>query len=374
MNERFPARPQMGALTAVRFFAAFQVVLFHIWAFQGLTRAPVWLQTFARTGFTGVTFFFVLSGFIFVYTYAGKPLNLGSFWRARLARLYPVYLLSLLVSAPLFFSPEFTKNIAEQAWAVKHMSLTVVLVVTMMQAWLPGTALGWNEVNWSVSVEIFFYSMFPWLLARIRRFTNRGLLLIGTASWVTSLAIAILYVVISSDGRGPTSADNTLIGLNILKFNPLSRLPEFLLGLACGSWFVRGEHNTKTATPLVLLGMAGVLGTIAFSASIPYAVMTTGLMAPAFAAIICGLALRPRWIAWLERPWLVLLGEASYGLYLLHGLVLLSGFYLISPDPSGVPGSGRVLVSGFVAILLSVFVFRFIDEPLRRRLRGTRPA
>jgi hypothetical protein len=56
---------------------------------------------------------------------------------------------------------------------------------------------------------------------------------------------------------------------------------------------------------LVLLGVA--LGTLMFSASISYPVMATGFTAPAFAAIIVGLALRPSWIAWLERPWPVLL-------------------------------------------------------------------
>ncbi len=372
MNQTFLQRPHIGALTSVRFFAAFQVLLFHIWAMQGLTRAPVWLQRFASAGFSGVTFFFILSGFIFVYTYAGKPLVLRDFWRARLVRIYPAYLLSLLLSAPLLFSA--TTNTPELAWSKQHLGLTVVLVMTMMQAWIPGTALSWNVVNWSVSVEVFFYSLFPWLMARFRRISNRGLLLIGATSWAISLAIAITYVVILPDGRVPTSDDDTFFWLNVLRFNPLSRLPEFLIGLACGCWFVQGEQDTKMATPLVLLGMAGVLVTIAFSASIPYPVMCTGLMAPAFAAIICGLALQPRWLAWLERPWLVLLGEASYCLYLLHLLVLILAFYIIWPEPSGVPGAGRVLGSAVVAILVSVFVFRFVDEPIRRKLRSMGPA
>jgi peptidoglycan/LPS O-acetylase OafA/YrhL len=360
----------MGALTAVRFFAAFQVLLFHLWVMQALTWAPRWLQTLASAGFTGVTFFFVLSGFIFVYTYADKPLNLKDFWRARLARLYPVYLLGLLLTAPLFFSPDFAKNAPEQAWAVQHLGLTVTLVLTMMQAWIPGTAMGWNSVSWSVSVEVFFYSIFPWLMPRIRKFANPGLMLLGGTSWVISIAVAIIYVVFRPDG---TSPDGTSFWLLALKFNPLSRLPEFLVGLACGSWFVRGQHSAKWATPLVLLGVAGTLGTIALSAAIPDPILATGLMAPAFAAVICGLALRPRWIAWLEQPWLVLLGEASYSLYLLHGLILIVTLFFIQPDPSGVVRPVRALLSTCAAILVSVLVFRFVDAPLRRRLRGQKP-
>src|SRR5438128_8931008 len=98
-----PTRPHLAALTSARFFAAFHILLFHMGAMKGLTRAPIWLQTFASIGYVSVTFFFVLSGFILVYTYGGRDFDLRQFWRARLARVYPVYLLSLLLNAPFFF-------------------------------------------------------------------------------------------------------------------------------------------------------------------------------------------------------------------------------------------------------------------------------
>jgi peptidoglycan/LPS O-acetylase OafA/YrhL len=370
-NQLVPQRPQLAALTAARFFAAFQVLLFHLWGMDGLTWTPKWLQTFASAGYTGVTFFFVLSGFIFVYTYAGKPINLREFWRARLARLYPVYLLALLLTAPLFFSPDIVKMAPEEAWPVQHMGLTVALVLTIMQAWIPQAALGWNVVSWSVSVEIFFYSMFPWLIARLRNISNRGLVLVGGASWAVSVSLAVIYVVLKPDG--PLLQTGFSFWRLMVVCNPLLRLPEFLFGLACGIWFVREQHTAKWATLLTLLGVGGVLGPIAASSAIPHPILATGLMAPAYAAVICGLALRPRWIAALERPLLVLLGEASYALYLLHGLVLIVAMFIIQPNPNGPVSPVRALMATCAAVLVSVLVFRFVDAPLRRRLRGQRP-
>jgi peptidoglycan/LPS O-acetylase OafA/YrhL len=54
-------------------------------------------------GYVGVNWFFVLSGFILAYSYAGRALELGSFWRARWARVYPAYFVSLCLTAR--FSP-----------------------------------------------------------------------------------------------------------------------------------------------------------------------------------------------------------------------------------------------------------------------------
>src|SRR5216684_4890803 len=96
------ARPRLPALTSLRFFAAFHVVIFHFQAMQ-IFIGPVWFQKLSSIGYVGVSFFFVLSGFILVYTYAGRPMILKNFWRARFARIYPAYAFSLLVTALFFF-------------------------------------------------------------------------------------------------------------------------------------------------------------------------------------------------------------------------------------------------------------------------------
>src|ERR1700694_3045638 len=99
-------RSHLAALSGLRFVAALHVALFH--ESSGLfTFAPI-ADRIVGTGFIGVQIFFVLSCFIRAYTYAdtSAPLAIdgASFWVARFARVYPVYILSLLVALPMFGS------------------------------------------------------------------------------------------------------------------------------------------------------------------------------------------------------------------------------------------------------------------------------
>jgi peptidoglycan/LPS O-acetylase OafA/YrhL len=361
-------RPRLAALTSARFFAALHVVLFHAFAMKGLAWAPGWLRRFAGTGFVAVSFFFVLSGFILVYTYAGRPFDLRQFWCARLARLYPVYLLSLLLTGPFFFYAVTQFDFPPYAWIKQHLVAASLLVIGLLQSWIPGAAMAWNGPAWAVSVEVFFYMLFPLLLAGFARLSNRGLAIVCIAGWAAALALADAYVLLSPD-YFEADPDQDGFWLNALKFNPLARLPEFLIGMACGFWFRRREHGRKLATPLVLGGTAAALALTAASPIIPYVVMHTGLYAPAFAAIIGGLALAPRWAAFLESRWLVLLGESSYCLYLFH--VLFIGMFVFLGYRRG--SLALCLTLGIVtAVLVAVLLFRYVEEPARRRLRATR--
>jgi peptidoglycan/LPS O-acetylase OafA/YrhL len=365
------ARPRLPALTSLRFFAAFHVVIFHFQAMQ-IFIGPAWFQKLSSIGYVGVSFFFVLSGFILVYTYAGRPMILKNFWRARFARIYPAYAFSLLVTAPFFFYAALTMNIPFFVWAKAHLKLASALVLSLLQAWVPPAALTWNAVAWSLSVEAFFYVLFPFLLLVLVRRSQQQLLLIAAASWLTSLVFSGSYVVLNPDHLSVVNAD--VLGafwLNALKFNPLARLPEFLLGMACGFLFLRSRRESKLALPLVLSGIAALLVVVYFSAVIPYPILHTALLAPAFAAIVYGFALRPNWGAILENRWIVLCGDASYSLYLLHSMIV--GMYFHSTtgqlryqSPMG------ILVFVLIAVSISALVYRFIEEPARRKLNPRR--
>lgn len=93
--ESEPRRPRLPALTSLRFFAALAVVFFHLHALH-ITSGQAWFHKLSSLGYVGVSFFFVLSGFILVYTYAGHTWKASVFWRARFARIYPASLCSRL--------------------------------------------------------------------------------------------------------------------------------------------------------------------------------------------------------------------------------------------------------------------------------------
>ncbi|HVE12493.1 MAG TPA: acyltransferase family protein, partial [Elusimicrobiota bacterium] len=141
----------LGPLTSLRFLAAFHVLLFHgarEWLWRPFLRAPEWAQGLLATGYAGVGFFFVLSGFILSYTYRGRldgARERREFWRARFARVYPVYALGLLLFAPIELLGGRPGTVAPSALSC----------VTLTQAWIPAFALRWNTPGWSLSVEAF---------------------------------------------------------------------------------------------------------------------------------------------------------------------------------------------------------------------------
>ncbi|GAC1681188.1 MAG: acyltransferase [Candidatus Acidiferrum sp.] len=367
------ARPRLPAITSLRFFAALYVVVFHLQAIR-IYAGPDWFKKFASIGYAGVSFFFVLSGFILVYTYAGRKMTLTGFWRARFARVYPAYAVSLLVSAPFFFTAVLNPNNPFVTWPRAHLKLDCAMVLGLLQSWVPPAALSWNIVAWSLSVEAFFYLLFPILLLVFIRRSQPQLFLVAFASWLVTLTLSGSYVLLNPDHL--TVMDSNVLGafwMNAVKFHPLARLPEFVLGMASGCLFLQSRRESKLALPLVLSGMTTFVLVIYFSDRIPYPILHTALLSPAFAAIVYGFALRPKWGGILENRLLVLCGDASYSLYLLHVLILFNYFFTRAGEPRyrSLPG---VLGYVLLAITISALVYRFIEEPSRRKLNPKRKA
>src|SRR5215469_17881949 len=164
-------RLRLPAVTALRFFAAFHVALFHMNEMGAIT-SPHWLKTFAGIGYVGVSFFFVLSGFILVYTYAGRNIGLGEFYQTRFARIYPAYLFSLVLTFPFFYFGALKMHVPFFYFAERHFTWASALVLLLLQSWVPQAALSWNAVAWSLSVEAFFYAIFPFALTRFAKLSR----------------------------------------------------------------------------------------------------------------------------------------------------------------------------------------------------------
>jgi peptidoglycan/LPS O-acetylase OafA/YrhL len=372
-------RPRLPALTSIRFFAALWVALFHMQAMKAFYFGAAAVRQFASIGYSGVSFFFVLSGFILVYTYSGRATSLRAFWQSRFARIYPALAFCLLITAPGFFyccvhmkAHDPHLFVPEWAWIAQHMWLSAGLSVTLLQGWLPQTALAWNMPNWSLSVEAFFYFIFPFLLPRLTQLSRKQLVAIVPAGWLFALACAVAYTYFHPDGPG--AVDMKTIGpwINALKFHPLMRLPEFLMGMASGLLFLRSERNQKFAWPLVLTGMAAIALVVVLSPWIPYLVIHTALLAPAFAVLIFGVALGPAGVGVLENRVMEALGEASYPFYLLHSTVISSVFMDWRTGTTRHQTLLGFLAWLLIAVAIALLVDRFIERPLRRLLRPRR--
>jgi peptidoglycan/LPS O-acetylase OafA/YrhL len=373
-------RPTLRALTGLRFAAALHVVLFHTaLPFAAAWPAPV--RNVVAAGYTSVGLFFVLSGFVLAYQYTartdGRPIDERAFAWARAARIYPEYCLALLFSLPAFvhWSARVHAEAAPTAaWAT--ITAAAGLNAALLQAWVPRAVAAINPPGWSLSTEAFFYLVFPLAAVRVVRLGRRRLLALGVALWVVSLVAPALYVV--AEARGLVAPDARELWSGIQTFNPLLRLPEFLIGVLAGRLFLgaerapRGVHAThvRRGGVLALAAAAALVAALAASSALPTPLLRAGLLAPLFAALVYGLAFGGGSLArLLARPWLVLLGQASYALYLLHmrlaDYVVALSYRVFGPLPAATLFA--LYLAGAVA--LSVAVFLLVEEPARRAIR-----
>lgn len=360
----------LDALTGLRFFAALHVVLFHF-ARPVLDPAPEWLRSLVGSGYSAVGVFFVLSGFVLAWNYLDTDgrMETGTraFLAARVARVYPVYLLTFLLSAP----PTVLASVVDNGWKVAVMKLAVAAVaaLTLLQAWTPRLALYWNPPGWSVAVEAFFYALFPRLarwLPRLRPSWMPGML---AGLWVLGLTPPVLYLVLRPDGLDTVDVHSWGTWLALMKFTPLTRLPEFLFGVVLGWCFVReraaGEVKGSGGA-LALLGAALLMAAGAAGERIPYPLMHNALLAPASGLLVYGLARGGGWLGWgLSRPSVVRLGAASYALYLLQ-FPVGEAVAKLEPWLSSWGKLGLVLL---LVIPASLLAHHFVETPLRSRVR-----
>lgn len=331
-------------LTSIRFFAAAIVVVYHSGAAFASTHAavPAFVKTFLLNGYAGVTFFFVLSGFILHHTYRSKldrPGALRNFAIARIARIYPVYLLTVLAMIP--FTPTFA------GWAD-------VPQFFMVQWWITGPTafLGnWNGPSWTVSIEMAFYLAFPWLTAWAVRSSSRQL-------WMVVAALFVVDVITASSTFVPTHAPR--FDWMVWVPAPIIRIPEFVLGVIAAELNVRRDGARfplpAWTTAAVLVGVMCLSNQLWVGTAVTF---ITALMIVAIADD--GESLFSRAIA---HRWIVLLGAASYSLYLVQQPVHFATVATLGT-------SKALLALQYPAMLIvSVLIFLFYEEPVREWIRS----
>jgi len=363
---------QLDALTSLRFFAALHVLIFHyqLMFFYNYHRVlppeGVWL------GFSGVTFFFVLSGFILAHNYASMQFDstsLRAYAFARFARLYPVYLLSLLVALPFLLRALG----AQPVWLQPLWLASTALAPLGLQAWVPGAACALNCPAWSISTELFFYLMFPLLMP----IALRRPWAFAAATFVFWLLAALVYIrlwQLVGDGGSIILAEtehgkSAHLASQLIKYFPIGRLPEFMLGIAAYVFWSRyRERISAPAAFAVFAALATIV--LLFHRSTPEIMVHNGATALAWLPLIVAAASVRGGI--LKHPPAVLLGQASYSLYLLHGPVALVLFatdtLFFARALRDWPWTMSILAT-ILSIVVSCLVFLKFEEPCRRALR-----
>src|SRR5437868_11262882 len=184
---------RLNALTGLRSFAAVNIVFFHF-------SNPQWFGILApvvNAGYASVSFFILLSGYVLAYNYAARAragqLDVRRFYEARFTRLYPIYILSLILAWRLI-PQEYASHSHAMFWT------GMVLTPMLLQGWIPEIATFGNTPAWTMSAESFYYLLFPWL-ARWRQPGRIPPLLWRLAGiWVLGLIPGTLYILYNPDG------------------------------------------------------------------------------------------------------------------------------------------------------------------------------
>jgi peptidoglycan/LPS O-acetylase OafA/YrhL len=344
-------RQGLHPLTGLRFFAAFYVMAFHFGAaFTARAHMPRPVTVFLEHGALGVALFFILSGFILYYSYKDNlqsSRDLYKFFVARFARLYPVYLLTLVIG--ILLERHFPQG-------------PELLVFPMLQSWFPASSSnGYSVVAqaWTLSVELFFYCCFPLFLLLFRRnWSVRTLWCI--VAGVFALTVALKVPAYHSGMTPPTwLTDHILL--------PILCLPEFAFGLALGALFLRKQKLDPHSYSKDWVTAAGLLPCFAVIASGAGDYLVSLASVFCFGWAIYRLANGRGWLTDIlsSKP-LMLLGGASYSIYLLQGPVRYISRRIFGPLYPGLDAA----LSPIILITLSCLIFLFYEEPLRDLIRN----
>jgi peptidoglycan/LPS O-acetylase OafA/YrhL len=351
---------QLPRLTSLRFFAAFWVLAFHAIPRDGSLR---FTDAFWSVGWIGVTFFFVLSGFILTYTYGqrGGAIDSRSFWVARFARVYPLYLFAMLFAVPRLVRDVLVSRAGASPIDSHTLVGAVVSSLSMTQAWFGQYVCVWNCPSWSVSDEAFFYALFPLVVPLTAR--PRGRLLI--------LAAAVSGMGIAAWGQLSASAPALVAAAGASSLNPIMRLPEFLVGVWLGGVYVARDRPFKLARVLAAIASVAIVALATWSGLHPDFGASYVESVPLFALLILAVASTPgpeRGVL-AARP-LVLLGEASYALYMLHGPLhgyVLAAFNRIAPAASAWTVFGVYTIA---SLALAIASYHWLERPARSWIRA----
>ncbi|MET8836476.1 acyltransferase [Micromonospora sp. NPDC004540] len=348
--------PRLPSLTGLRWIAALLVFAFHVGTMRIVAEPDVTavLDKAFALGLSGVEFFFILSGFVLVWSYRdGEPRH--TFLRRRLAKIYPNHLVTFAVALAVAFW--FADPVAPWA-AVGNLFL--------VQAWIPldGYFYSVNNVSWSLSCELAFYLCLPLVLPWLRRARTGALWAVVVAVPLLILALWPAQFLVPEESRWWFT-----------QVFPVTRSFEFWLGVAAAELLRRGRWRGPNLTVASLLFVA----TWAVAALWIRAEFWAALLAVAYLLVITAAAdadVRGRRTPWRSRP-MVWLGEVSFAFYLVHVLVMKTVLRLTGDWGTGLRGWwGPLVVLAFLLLnlLLAAALHRWVEMPLMRRLGPPRRA
>jgi len=350
-------------LTSLRFVFALMVFSHHIgFVLDGEYDSLKWLyKNIFFEGFIGVNFFFILSGFVLAYNYQDKFVENKSskrnFFIARIARIYPLHLLTLLLAVPLLLKKIWLGN--KLYWLIRF-----VANLTLFQSYIPirSIYLSFNRPAWSISDELFFYIAFPFLVVAIAKFlkgNKYAWLILGLGFLVIPIAMNLL----------PDKYFHA-----IFYVHPFVRLADFILGILVFNIF-RKRKEIQANSNFNLLEFSAILllgGFVLGSNWIPEVYRYSVYYWLPMSYLIYVFSFQKGYISKiLSHRLFILLGEISFSFYMFHHLVI-DYFEIINQRYLEISNSYIVVFLIFsITLIISYYSFLFFERPINKWIRTT---
>lgn len=353
---------KLDQLIGLRFFAAMLVVLHHCNDLFGIHIVNFnWLS---------VTFFFILSGFSLTLVYPSLEnfTKIKKFWLSRIARIWPAYLFSFALGFYL----------VPYHWE----TLKALPNLLLLQSWIPFSAyyFSYNPVCWSISVEVFFYTVFPLLLFKWQKHWKSIFLICSVFAIAFFYSIQQLHLINYEDPKN--AGGLALTNHSLLNTLPISHLFEFTLGMAAAtlwqkkSWFSNQKFSSYYEIAILALcifmmdfnfrilawSKHNFLG-LFLTKEVLHIILFFG-----FACLIFVIARGHGQVSkLLAHPILVKLGQLSYSIFLLH-YVLLDAYRANINYLSHWGNLPSLFAYLSCLLILAYLLWRYIELPCRQIL------
>ncbi|KOX03157.1 MULTISPECIES: acyltransferase family protein [Micromonospora] len=370
---------RLPSLTGLRFLAALLVFINHVQHLGIFANASVqkgYVTAVENAGQMGVSFFFILSGFVLTWV-ARRDDTVGLFYRRRFFKIVPNHVVAYLASLGLLL-----------AAGVPLMAPEAFANLFLIQAWMPSSdyiVYSINGVTWSLSVELLFYISFPLLILLVGQLRPRRLW-----AWFAGIAVAsvVLPLVVAqflpATPKSPFAGPDSWPVLWISYFFPPMRLFEFVAGMILAKIVLAGRFPRIGALPMALLTVAAyVLSVMVLP---PYsAYYVSALYLVPMGLLIAALAVADdegRRTATGSRP-MVWLGEISYAFFLIHLFILFNTHGALAGQWAGWGAYERKALSTPLAVLfilavlalcvlLSWLMYAFVERPMMQHFSRPR--
>jgi len=370
------------ALTGVRFFAVLHIFMFHLWVLydmdkpaqyselvSGFSRLPEFVVNVFSNGWMSTSFFFILSGFILSYLYWGEDGKIVGgaqrFWFRRLARLYPIHVICLLITlvvvGPYLLSFSPLSEIIPSAFA------TLLLV----QAWYPPFVPDWNWPAWTISALLFLYLIMPWLIVKLSSLSKTKLKILLLALPVIALLPTVVYAVYFPAGSEPQQNWQIFIGST-----PVFWVAQFVFGMVLSRAFGISRFNRhwrEDGNRMLAWGDLALIAVIAV-ACIPNILeplkffVRHGLMMPLYAIIILDFAKGNGIAARLfSLPGTGFLGETAFSLFIWQNMAMVICW--ITAENIAGAGFQQVWAAPLGLAAFAIISTYAVEKPIARKLR-----